>query len=51
MMESLSVDESFAISSGLLYLVIILVDDVKEHSLERERENKTQKLTSVEKVV
>lgn len=41
--ESVSVDESFAISSGLLNLVIVLVNDVKQHRLERE----TQRETSV----
>lgn len=36
MLESVSVDESLAVSSGLLNLVIVLVNDVKQHSLERE---------------
>lgn len=43
-LESNSVDESFAVSSGLLNLVMVLVNDVKQHSLERE----TQRQTSVE---
>lgn len=37
-MESISVDQSFAVSSGLLDLVIVLGNDVKKHSLDRERQ-------------
>lgn len=35
-LESASVDERFPISSGSLNLVKVLVNDVKQHSLERE---------------
>lgn len=36
------VDESFPVSSGLLNLVIVLVNDVKQHRLGRERETSQQ---------
>lgn len=35
MAASISVDQSFAVSSGLLNLVIVLGNDVKKHSLDR----------------
>lgn len=35
-LESVSVDESLPISSGPLNLVKVLLNDVKQHSLERE---------------
>lgn len=35
MVASISVDQSFAVSSGLLNLVIVLRNDVKQHSLDR----------------
>lgn len=34
---SVSVDESFPVSSGPLNLVIVLVNDVKQHSLQGEK--------------
>lgn len=34
--KSASVDESLPVSSGLLNLVIVLVNDVKQHRLERD---------------
>lgn len=38
-LERVSVDESFAVSSGLFNLVIVLVNDVKQHGLrEKHRE-------------
>lgn len=38
-LEPALVDESFAVSSRLLNLVIVLVNDVKQHSLQTEKEN------------
>lgn len=32
----ISVDEGFAVSSGLLDLVVVLVNDVEEHRLEEQ---------------
>lgn len=40
-LKSVSVDESFAVASGLLNLVEVLVNDVKQHSLERATQRKT----------
>lgn len=36
--SGVSVDQSLAVSFGLLDLVVVLVNDVKEHRLRRERE-------------
>lgn len=46
-LEPASVDESFAVSSRLLNLVIVLVNDVKQHSLQTEKKkvNEIQKQT------
>lgn len=35
-----SVDESFAVSSGLLNLVVVLGNDVKQHSLDRDTQRR-----------
>lgn len=37
-----SVDESLPVSSGLFNLVIVLVNDVKQHRLQREKESTLQ---------
>lgn len=37
-LEPASVDESFAVSSWPLNLVVVLVNDVKQHSLQTEEE-------------